>query len=103
MAALYPIRPAGSYTTRWDTINNPPFGVMNATLRYDVSSRGSIQISGYNITNAYSSPWYDEFGGIPVPLVNGTYGATSGYLGTTASGNIGPAVFRIEFSQKFGG
>jgi len=85
-----------------NTYNNPAFGVVSGTLRYQVTKRGSIQFSGYNITQAYATPYEVFFGGIPVPLVNGIHGATSGNLGTTDSGNIGPATYRLLFTQALG-
>jgi len=85
-----------------NTFNNPAFGVVSGTIRYQVTKGGSLQFSGYNITQAYSTPYYDFFAGVPVPLVNGIHGATSGNLGTTESGNIGPATYRLLFTQALG-
>jgi hypothetical protein len=81
-----------------NTYNNPAFEVVNATIRYQVIKNGSLQFSGYNLTQAYATPYYDFFAGTPVPLVNGSHGATSGNLGTTEAGNIGPAVYRLIFA-----
>jgi hypothetical protein len=85
-----------------NTYNNPAFEVVSGTIRYNVTKRGSLQFSGYNITQAYSTPYYLFFAGTPVPLVNGSHGATSGVLGTTESGNIGPATYRLLFTQALG-
>lgn len=85
-----------------NTFNNPAFGVVSGTLRYQINKGGSLQFSGYNITQAYSTPYYDFFGGVPVPLVNGSHGATAANLGTTESGNIGPATYRLIFTQALG-
>jgi hypothetical protein len=85
-----------------NTYNDPAFGVMSATIRYSLTKRGSIQLSGYNLTQAYAAPYYEFFAGTPVPLVNGSHGATSGYLGTTEAGNVGPATFRILLTQALG-
>lgn len=51
--------------------------------------------SAYNVTQAYAAPYSQTFAGVPVPLVNGSHGATSGTLGVTSAGNVGPATFRI--------
>ena len=85
-----------------NTYNNPAFAVMSATVRYALSKRGSIQLSAYNLTQAYATPYYEFFAGIPVPLVNGSHGATSGTLGTTEAGNVGPATYRILLNQSLG-
>jgi hypothetical protein len=85
-----------------NTYDNPAFAVVSGTVRYQVNKRGSIQFSGFNVTQAYATPYYEFFAGTPVPLVNGSHGAKTGTLGTTESGNIGPATYRLVFSQALG-
>ena len=85
-----------------NTYNDPAFAVMSATIRYALTKRGSLQLSAYNLTQAYATPYYQFFAGTPVPLVNGSHGATSGTLGTTEAGNIGPATYRILLTQALG-
>jgi len=81
-----------------NTYNNPAFGVVSGTIRYQVIKNGFLQFSGYNLTQAYATPYYEFFAGTPVPLVNDGAKSTAGTLGTTEAGNIGPAVYRLIFS-----
>jgi outer membrane receptor protein involved in Fe transport len=78
-----------------NTYNEPAFGVLQASVRYDLSKRAYLLVSGNNVTNAYSSVFYNANGGTPVPLVNGQFGAT-------AAGTIGPAYFRFNFHIQTG-
>lgn len=73
-----------------NTYNVPAFGVLSGSFRVPVTPNSSLQLSAYNITGAYSNSWNTQFGGINVPLVNGT-------LGTTAAGNIGPTTWRLFY------
>jgi outer membrane receptor protein involved in Fe transport len=65
-----------------NTYNVPAFGILSGSVRVQVTPNSSLQLSVYNITGAYSNSWQTQFGGINVPLVNGT-------LGTTEAGNSG--------------
>jgi outer membrane receptor protein involved in Fe transport len=87
--------------------NLPAFATVNASLRYQVSKGGTLQFSIWNLTNAYAQPYYDFFGGVPIPLVSGTKANPNqnaqGNFGITAEGNQGPAVLRLLYSQSVGG
>jgi hypothetical protein len=85
-----------------NSYNNPAFGVVSSSFRYPIGRAGSLQISGFNLTNAYAQPYFNFFGGIPVPLVNGSHGAKTGNLGTIESGNVGPTTFRLIYSLSVG-
>jgi outer membrane receptor protein involved in Fe transport len=87
--------------------NVPAFETLTVSLRYQVSRGGSLQFSATNLTNAYAQPYYDFFGGVPIPLVSGTKAnpneGNQGNFGITAEGNIGPPVLRLLYSQSVGG
>jgi hypothetical protein len=91
-----------SWVPNNNTYNNPAFGVVSATIRYPLTPNGSISLSGFNLTQAYAQPYVTFFGGIPVPLVNGSHGATTGNLGVIESGNVGPATYRLIISEAIG-
>jgi hypothetical protein len=78
-----------------NTYNEPAFGVLQANIRYDLSKRAYLLVSGNNLTNAYGSAFFTESSGTPVPLVNGQFGATAG-------GTIGPAYFRLNLHVQTG-
>lgn len=85
-----------------NSYNNPPFVVWQGTIRQQIGKTGALQLSGYNITQVYAQPYFNFFGGIPVPLVNGSHGIGVGNLGIIESGNIGPAVYRLIYSLQIG-
>jgi hypothetical protein len=68
--------------------NRPAFGVMSPTLRVPLSRTAWLQLAGDNLTGAYDKPYYDAFGGVPVPLVDGKLGAIDGV-------NVGPTTVRV--------
>ncbi len=75
--------------------NEPAFAIVNATARYDIARNTSLQVVVNNATSAYSSTFGSLQGGIPVPLVNGKFGATPGVT-------IGPSNFRFSLRHDFG-
>ncbi len=77
-----------------NSYNRPPFGVLSANLRIPVAPRATLQLSGDNLTGAYDQGYFGYLNGTPVPLVNGTQGASTGNLGVTDGGNYGPATLR---------
>ena len=92
----------GAYAAFGDTyygnnnsLNEPPFGLAYATVRYPLSKILSVQISGDNIFNAYSGLFPVYGGGVPVQLSNGAQGATVGNV-------LGPATYRFEITKTFG-
>jgi outer membrane receptor protein involved in Fe transport len=78
-----------------NTYNQPAFGVVNASARWQIAKNTALQVAGYNLTGTYSNPFFTLFGGIPVPLVNGQLGATAGI-------NVGPTTFHLILHQDFG-
>ena len=90
----------GAYASFGDTyygfnnsLNRPAFGIAYATLRYPLSDRLSLQLSGDNILNVYPGflPIYGE--GRPIPLVGGQSAATAGNV-------LGPATYRLVLTTK---
>ena len=92
----------GAYAAFGDTyygnnnsLNEPPFGIAYATVRYPLSKLVSVQISGDNIFNAYNGLFPVYGGGVPIQLANGAQGATVGNV-------LGPATYRFELTKTFG-
>lgn len=79
-----------------NTYNQPAFAVVNASAQWQIAKHTALQLTGYNLTGTYASPFFTLFGGIPVPLVDGTLGATAGI-------NVGPTTFHIILHQDVGG
>lgn len=77
-----------TYYGKNNSLNEPPFGIAYATLRYPLTSRISLQVSGDNLFNAYSAVFPIYGGGVPIPLADGTIAATSGNV-------LGPATYRF--------
>jgi hypothetical protein len=75
--------------------NQPAFGVLSASVRVPFSARDWLQLSGDNLTNIYGAPFEAQFGGVPVPLVNGKLGIVDGP-------NVGPPMFRLDYHHAFG-
>jgi outer membrane receptor protein involved in Fe transport len=78
-----------------NTYNQPAFGVVNASARWQLAKHTSLALTGYNLTGAYNDRFFTLFGGVPVPLVNGALGATAGI-------NVGPANFHLILHQDIG-
>ncbi len=90
----------GAYVALGDTyygtnnsLNEPPFGLAYATLRYPVTRTVFIQLSGDNIFNAYPGYLPILGGGVPIALFGGQSGATTGNV-------LGPATWRLVLSTK---
>jgi hypothetical protein len=52
-----------------------------------------LQIAADNLTGAYDQPYAAAFAGVPVPLVNGQLGATTG-------ANVGPTTLLVSIQQR---
>ncbi|HET9029662.1 MAG TPA: TonB-dependent receptor, partial [Candidatus Aquilonibacter sp.] len=78
-----------------NSLNEPPFGVAYTTLIYPISHSLSLQISGDNITNAYSGLFPYTGQGVAVPL------AVPG-LGATTANVLGPATWRFMLTKNIG-
>ncbi|MGB6986666.1 MAG: TonB-dependent receptor [Candidatus Aquilonibacter sp.] len=77
-----------------NSYNEPPFTVARATIRAPLTSTLSLQVSGYNIFNAYSQVFPIVSGGVAVPLANGAVGPTNGNV-------IGPATYTFSLTKTF--
>jgi hypothetical protein len=73
--------------------DRPAFAVASATLRVPLSREAWVQLAADNLTGAYDKPYYDAFGGVPVPLVNGRLGAIDG-------ANVGPTTIRLSVHRS---
>ena len=76
--------------------NEPPFTVARISVRAPLGNGFSLQVSGSNIFNAYSSVIPIEGAGVGIPLANGGVGATVGNV-------VGPAVWTVRLTKLFGG
>jgi outer membrane receptor protein involved in Fe transport len=98
--------PGGEYVALGETyygknnsLNEPPFGIGYATLRFPVSRSLALQISGDNIFNAYPGflPVYGA--GVPIDLAGGCAPGTSCTAAT--NGNVlGPATWRLVIMTR---
>ncbi len=75
-----------------NSLNEPPFGVAYASVRYPVSKTIALQVSGDNIFNAYSGLFPLQGQGVAIPLANGTMGATQANV-------LGPATYRFVLTK----
>ncbi|HLI96190.1 MAG TPA: TonB-dependent receptor [Candidatus Baltobacteraceae bacterium] len=82
-----------TYYGKNNSLNEPPFGIGYATLRFPVNRTIALQISGDNIFNAYPGflPVYGA--GVPIDLANGTTAATNGNV-------LGPATWRLMIMTR---
>jgi outer membrane receptor protein involved in Fe transport len=90
----------GAYASFGDTyfgnnnsLNEPAFGIANATLRYPVGPSLDLQFSGDNIFNAYPGILPIYGGGVPIELIGGQTAATIGNV-------LGPATWTMVLSTK---
>lgn len=77
-----------------NSYNQPAFGVVNASVRYDLDRFTNLQLTGNNITSAYSTTIGSLQGGIGVPLVGGLLGAVPGVT-------VGPSNFHLVLRHAF--
>lgn len=82
--------------------NRPAFTEVSAAARFHLSAACSVVVSGDNLTGAYSNPYTDYFGGVPVLLANRAAGATTGYLGATNGFSLGPPTVHVDLHYTFG-
>lgn len=76
-----------------NSLNEPPFGIAYATVRYPVTKTLTFQVSGDNIFNAYPGYLPILGGGVPIQLDGGQTAATTGNV-------LGPATWRFILSTK---
>ena len=94
--------PSGWYASFGGTLlgkNNsygePPFTIARVTLRAPISNSLSLQIAGNNIFNAYKSVLPIAYGGVAIPLANGTIAPTLGNV-------KGPAIWGVQLTKLWG-
>ncbi len=72
-----------------NSLNEPAFGIGYASLRYPVTDKMALQVSGNNIFNAYPGILPIYGGGVPIDLAGGAgVGATTGNV-------LGPATYSL--------
>jgi hypothetical protein len=85
-----------------NAFNRPAFTELSASARFQLSTACSLVVAGDNVAGAYSNPYTDYFGGVPVLLANRAAGATTGYLGATNGFSLGPPTVRVDLRYAFG-
>jgi hypothetical protein len=71
----------------------PAFFVLSASARFPLNKNMNVQVTCDNLTGTLSARAANLFGGLPVPLVNGTVGVTTGF-------NIGPPVWHLILNMN---
>ncbi|MBV8355247.1 MAG: TonB-dependent receptor, partial [Candidatus Eremiobacteraeota bacterium] len=79
-----------------NSLNVPAFWMGSLSVRVPVANRTWVQVAVDNLFNNYSSPYVQEWGGVPVVLVNGKIGLTNANV-------IGPRNLRLSLTRNFGG
>lgn len=82
-----------TYYGAGNAYNHPAFAVVSGTVRVPLSRTAWLQLAADNLTGAYDKPYYDAFGGVPVPLVDGHLGAIDGV-------NVGPTTVRLSIRRS---
>ena len=78
-----------------NSLDEPAFTTLGATLRAPLGNGLSFQVSGDNLTNKYADLWPAFGAGVPIPLANGQFAATQA--------NVLPArTFRFLLTKAFG-
>jgi outer membrane receptor protein involved in Fe transport len=75
-----------------NSYSEPPFTVARGSIRAPLSSTLSLQVSGYNLFNAYRGVFPIVSGGVAVPLANGAIGPTNGNV-------VGPATWTVSLTK----
>jgi outer membrane receptor protein involved in Fe transport len=74
--------------------DQPAFGVVNASLRQQFTKALSLTLAATNITSAYSDYTFNDLGGVPTPLVNGSLAQSAG---TTVGPSTASLTLRVDF------
>ncbi len=74
-----------------NSLNEPPFGIGYATVRYPITKMLAFQVSGDNIFNAWPGYLPIYGGGVAIPLATGQTAATTGNV-------LGPATYRFSLN-----
>lgn len=72
------------------------FATLNANLEISAGNRGKLQFSVENLTDALDRPLPLAYGGIGVPLANGSVGPSN-------ANALSPRTLRFMYRQSFGG
>lgn len=78
-----------------NSLNEPAFTVLAASLRAPLGNGLSLQVSGDNLSNQYTGVWPVFGGGLFVPLATGQSAATMANILTART-------FRFSLTKKFG-
>lgn len=88
-----------------NSLNEPPFGLAYASLRYPLSRSLSVQISGDNIFAAYPGLFPIVGNGVPVPIAGLPSYLNPGVAplqAATTAGVLGPANWRFILTKNIG-
>jgi len=79
-----------------NSYNLPAFLIAGASARFPINDSSLMgQISADNLFKAYPTNIGTQFGGVPVPLINGQTGLTN-------ANTVGPTVWRFSLTKSFG-
>ncbi len=78
-----------------NSLNEPPFAILNASLRAPIANGLSLEVAGDNLTNQYSGLFPIQGAGVPIPLANGASAATYANV-------LGPSTIRVMLIKNFG-
>jgi hypothetical protein len=76
-----------------NSLNEPPFGIGYATVRFPISRTLAFQVSGDNIFSAWPGLMPVYGAGVPIDLANGTIAATNGNV-------LGPSTWRFMIMTR---
>ncbi len=92
-----------------NSLNQPAFGILGATVRAPLGNGVSLQISGDNLTNQFANVWPVFGGGVPIPLAGGPYTIKSNgqtitvpAQAATQANVLPPSTIRFIFTKAFG-
>lgn len=84
-----------TYLGKNNSLNVPPFGILNASVRVPINEGLALQVSGSNLTNAWSGLFPIQGAGLAIPLADGGLGATTQNV-------LGPSTVRVLLTKNFG-
>jgi hypothetical protein len=86
-----------------NTYNRPAFLVSSASIRLPIGGNirnGEVQVSAYNLFNAYPNSFVAQDLGNLIPTVSGTNPARPTLLGLTNGLNLGPTRIAVQFVKR---
>lgn len=83
----------------------PPFWLLSAGVTYPFANGFSVQVNGFNLTNAYSGVWPSFGGGVAIPIAGLPPGAPAGspQFAATQAQVFGPVKYEFSLIKRFGG